>query len=186
RRPRRNGAQPCEAAARAAQALMRAAPARADEVRRTAELALREGDPVLAADLIETLPPDQAPLSLRVRALVAAGRPERAEAALAAEEPADAPGLTEHARLHLLAGRPDRAEELADLALALRDTPRTRLVAGRAALAQGRFLEAAEHLARIPPGTSVAPEARTALAQALRAQALPHLADEVETTPPPR
>lgn len=168
-----------EAAVRAARALLRVAPARADVVRRTARMLLARGDPVVAADLLDTLPRSEAPVALRVRAWVAAGRPDRAEALIAATSPQQVGGLAGQARLYLAVHQAGKAEEVAELAIALDHDPAALLVAGQAELAQGKWLEAAEHLARVPPGTSLTRQAHQALAEALRAQGLPALASEV-------
>lgn len=167
-------------AVRSARDLLERAPARAEVVRRTAELALEQGDPVVADELLGTLPRSHVPTALHVRVLIAAGYPDRAEALLASASPGEVGGLAAKARLYLAAGRSDRAEETAELAIALGDDPAARLVAGRAALAQAKWVEAAEHLSRVPPDVAAAPAARQALARALRAHALPHLAEELD------
>lgn len=162
-----------------ARMLMRAAPARADSILRTAKLAAAEGDPVMAADLLSALPDSHVPAALHVATLIAAGRPGRAEAVLTAARPRDVGGLAEQARLYLEAGRPGRSEEVAELANSLGDTPAAHLVAGQATLAQGKWVEAAGHFARVPPGLAATDEAREGLSDALEAQGLGPLASEI-------
>ncbi|MFW5875518.1 MAG: tetratricopeptide repeat protein [Myxococcota bacterium] len=162
-----------------ARLLMRRAPARADAILRTAKLALARGDPVMAADLLAALPDSHAPAALQVEALIAAGRPERAEAVLTAVHPRDVGGLAEQARLYLRVGRAGRSEEVAELANSLGNDPAAHLVAGQATLAQGKWAEAAAHFARVPPDLAATDEAREGLSAALEAQGLGPLAEEI-------
>ena len=168
-----------QTASRAVQDLMRVAPARSEEVVEAARLALEREEPGVAVALLESLPPRLVDPRLRVRALITAGQLERAEAVLAAA-PADAlDGPATEARLYLEAGQPERAEEIAEMVLATEPQPAAWLASGLAKLALGTHAEAAQALARIPPGARGYAESRVALADALRAQALDALAAEV-------
>lgn len=166
-----------EGAARAVQALLRVAPARQDEVRRVAALALAEGRPGLSLRILEHVP-ERAGDALRVEALLAAGRFDSAEALLTVVRPDDFGGTVALSDALLRAGRPDLAEELARAAAGGDTDPDARLALGRALLAQGRPAEAARSLAAIPPGTTAHVPARVALGQALRAAGRADLAAE--------
>jgi tetratricopeptide (TPR) repeat protein len=167
-----------QAARRAARDLLAVAPARTGEVLRLVELALDGGDPVTAAELIEAVPPAHRPLPLQVRALVAAGWPQRAEAILATAE-GDAIATADLADLYRLAGRADLAEETAEVAILRNGGPDALRAAGQAALTQGQWVRAAERFSRVPPGVAATEAARRGLAESLRAAGLPHVADEV-------
>jgi tetratricopeptide (TPR) repeat protein len=165
----------------AARTWLEAAPARSAEVIRLAELALEAGDAVMAAELLEALPRPGAPVHLRVRALMAAGRTERAEAVLATADAEAVGGVAGLGELYLTAGRPDLAEETLEVAVLRRDSPAALRVAGDAALALGHWMAAAERLSAVPAGTSEADAARRGLAEALEATGLGHLAAELQT-----
>ena len=166
-------------AVRTIRALVRVAPARADEVEEVANAALAEGHPALAASVLDAMPRGLVDPALHVRALAEAGRFDRAEAILAAT-PADALGgpVTE-ARLYLAAGMAERADELADAIAITEPGPDVWLVSGLAKLALGRFDEAAARLAKVPRGARGYVEARLALARTLRARSLDALAADV-------
>lgn len=167
------------AAAEAVTSLLEIAPAERAEVVRAAELALERGRPGLAARLLAAVPASAGDAGLRVRALVESGRAEEAEAILATAAPEVLGGLVGQSRLFLAAGRPDRAAEIADVAVLTDPGPDAWLAAGLAKLSEGRYVEAAPLLSRVPPGVRGFSEARVALATALASQGLAITAAEV-------
>lgn len=166
-------------AVRTVRALVRVAPARADEVQEVARAALDQGHHALAASLLEAMPRGLIDPALHVRALAEAGRYDRAEAVLAAT-PADAlGGPATEVRLYLAAGMAERADEMAEALVLTEPGPDAWLVSGLANLALGRYAEAASRLAKVPRGARGYAEARIALAESLRARSLDALAAEV-------
>lgn len=166
------------AAAASVESLLRVAPARADEVREAAETALSGGRPDVAVRLLERVPRRAGDEELRVRALIEAGRGDEAEGLLAAAPDDAFASLLEEARLLLAIGRPERAEELAATAAQTGGGPLARVVEGRAALAQGRFVEAAAAFGSVARGAEGFAAARIGLAETLAAQGLDALAVE--------
>ena len=168
-----------EAAGEAALALLRVAPVRTGDVREAATRALAAGKIGLAARLIGALPVREADTALRVRVALARGARGEAEGLLVLATPEALGGTVAQARLWLAAGRPERAYELAREAAALDGGPDADLVAGDAALAAGRFDDAATAFARVPAGTSAGPRARAGLAEVMRQAGMPALAAEL-------
>ncbi len=168
-----------EGAVRAVRDLMRVAPVRADEVTRVARAALEGGRPVLAASLLDGVPPERADVVLRVRALHAAGRTSAAEAALASATDDAVGGPLGRAELSLAVGRPDQALALAEAESLREESPRAWLIIGLASLALEQPDDAARALARIPRDASVHDDAARALARALDESGLDGLAAEI-------
>lgn len=167
------------AAVDAVHAWLTLAPARADEVRRVARLALAKGEPETAVRLLERIPPEEGDARLRFEAYVAAGRTEAAEGLLARTEPEAWGGYAPLAELYLRAGYLAEAEELAEAAVALSNGPEAWLAAGRVKLALAKWSEAATYLARIPPDVPAFVDGRLGLTLALDALGLTGLATEV-------
>ncbi len=162
-----------------AQALLRTSPARSSEIHRAAEAALEAGESALAARLADALPRTDEHATIRVRTLVAAGRLAEAEGVLASFPSDVFGGPLEEARFLLEVGRADRAEELALSAGLGANRIDAWLIGGLAYLAQGRYADAAEQLARVPRGVTGFAEARIALADAAIASGMPNLAIEL-------
>jgi hypothetical protein len=162
----------------AVRALVEVAPARTVEIRRAAEVALRHDRPDLALRLLEPLPPTRDDAALRIRTWIASGRASDAEALLAVTDAEALGGPLAKASLYLAARLPDHAAEAAALEVNAHPGPDAYDVAGRAALARGDYVRAAEALGRVPPGTRPFVGARVALAEALRAAGLSTLAEE--------
>jgi tetratricopeptide (TPR) repeat protein len=168
-----------DATSDAALALLRIAPARANDVRDAARRALEAGRPSLAARLVAALPPRDADLPLRARVALANGNLDEAEGLLAIAAPEVLGGYVATARLWLSTGRAARALELARDAAAREPGPAAQCLLGDAALAAGLPEEAADAYARIPREAPERAAAESGLVEALRRAALPALADEV-------
>ena len=156
------------AAADSVRSLLEAAPARREEVRAAARIAIDQAQPELALRLLAALPDAPEDRSLRLRARIAAHDPEGAEALLARWMPVGAEELLEVADGYLEIGHADRALELAQVAARSGGGPNATLLLGRAHRAVGRPARAASLLAQIEPGSRAWPAAPIELALALR------------------
>lgn len=166
------------AAAEAVRALLEHAPARAGEVREAVTVALDAGRPELALRLLAAMPEIEEDRPLRLRAMLAARRPDEARALLATWMPEGPTELLRVAEGYLATGDAARAHDLAQVALRGDGGASARLVLGRALRALERPDEAASVLATIEPGSQAWPAAPLELAQALRDAGQPGLAAE--------
>lgn len=149
-------------------------------VSQCAALQLEGGHCGLALELLAALPDDPGLGALRLRALLACADYAAAEQLLRISDPERLGGLLTVARAYLTLGRAAQALELALGQRALHpDDLEALLVAAEAQLALGAYPEAAELFSKVPPGARGFDQARSGLARALEAQALPALATRV-------
>ncbi|MGE3633449.1 MAG: hypothetical protein AB7P00_26350 [Sandaracinaceae bacterium] len=167
------------AAMEAVRALLEVAPARADEVREAARVALAHDRPEIAARLLAALPDDETNRELRLDALIAARRYDDAATLLGGWMPEGPEELLRVADGYLAIGDPARARDLAEVAARGEGGPRAQLAIGRALAAMGDRGRAATVLSAIGPGTGAWPDAPIALADVLRDAGLPARAAEV-------
>jgi len=171
-------------AAAAADYLARA-PRNLELLRHTADGLLDAGRAGLALRCLEALPPRGADAARRLRALLADARFDQAETLLATTPPDELGGPQAVAEAYLQMGRPRAALPLLETAGALRsaagrpDSSHRRLRLAQALLYSGDTLAAVATLERLRPSPEQAGQARTLLADALRAGGLGALADEV-------
>jgi len=168
------------AAYAAAQAQLRAATFSRDALLRTARDLLDRGRPELAERILQALPSQPQDTPLRLRALLACGRREAAEALLTTADPAVFGGLVPTAQAYLAVQRADLALELAASALLLApNEARAQLVNAQATLALGRYTDAAVLFAQLQAAGSAGASAQAGLMLALQAEGLAALAGEV-------
>ncbi len=171
-------AQDPGAAAEAVEAIQRHVPVLEQEAWSAAEVAMTHSQPGLAARLMERLPPAAAPLErLRIRAWIASGRTDEAQAVLQTSDPTRFGDATEASRLLRDAGDPAGAEDIAREATA--SNPSAWVSVGDAALADGRPVDAVRAYGHVPRGASGAAEARAGMVRALGWLGLPALAAEL-------
>ncbi len=169
-----------DSASQAAEVLLDAAPARANEVRELAKEAYTSDAPALAARLLDKVSRSEPDEVLRVQALIAAGNLKRARAILVTSSPDRFGGVVTTARLFLEVGLPVRATELTEVALSTRSSDsEARYVHGLCLLQRNQPLNAARDFAKVPPGSRDFVAARLKLAKVFQGRGSDSLALEV-------
>jgi thioredoxin-like negative regulator of GroEL len=138
--------------------------------RKAGLLALRSGQPALAARLLESGLGDERNVQLWLQALVESGEQQRATAFLASADAARMTEVEDRADSLIRLHEGDRALEL--LAAAER-SPRVQYARGVAFLARGDYLRAADTLADVPMGAASFEASRVALSECTTARGRP-------------
>ncbi len=153
----------------------------ASRARRAGALALRTGQPALAARLLEVALDDEKNVTLWLQALVQSGERQRAASFLASGSAARSTQIEDRAQALIRLREEERALEL--LAAAQR-TPRVQYARGTAFLNRGDYVRAASTFADVPWGASSFEASRVALAACTAARGRPGAAAAALSTTP--